>query len=49
LMFHCDWLRAVLVLVLPLAFALHNLHEGLIYVVTFDVSGLSLLFFAAEK
>jgi len=49
LMFHCDWLRAVLVLVLPLAFALHNLHEGLIYVVTFAVSGLSLLFFAAEK
>jgi predicted MFS family arabinose efflux permease len=49
LMFHCDWIRAVLVLVLPLAFALHNLQEWLIYAVTFAISGLSLLFFAAEK
>lgn len=49
LMFHCDWVRALLVLVLPLAFALHGLQDWLIYAVTFAVSGLSLLFFAAEK
>lgn len=49
LMFHCDWLRALLVLILPISFALHSLQEWLIYGVTFAISALSLLFFAAEK
>ena len=49
LMFHCDWMRAVLVLVLPISFALHSLQEWLIYLVTFAISALSLLFYAAEK
>jgi len=49
LMFHCDWMRAVLVLILPISFALHSLQEWLIYLVTFAISALSLLFYAAEK
>lgn len=49
LMIHADWLRGVLVLLLPLAYAYGMLSLPLIYAVTFLVSTLSLLFFAAEK
>ncbi len=49
MMIHCDWIRALLVLVLPISFALHAISNWLIYAVTFLVSGLTLLFYAAEK
>lgn len=49
LMIHCDWLRALLVLILPLSFFLHDINNWLIFAVTFAVSLLSLVFYAAEK
>lgn len=49
MMLHYDWLRAALVLILPLAFAFDKLSIWLIYAVTFAISILTLAFYAAEK
>lgn len=49
LMFHADWVRGALVLTLPLAWHFGVLSLPLLYGVTFLISTLSLLFFAAEK
>lgn len=49
LMAACSAVRGLLVLALPLAYLEHRMAMGLVYGVTFAVSSLTLVFYAAEK